>query len=71
MHGSVRKNHGTQCVCAKDVCDALGYAKARNAVMQHVDEGDALKQGLIDSLGREQLTTFINESGLYALILSS
>lgn len=57
--------------CAKDVCDALGYLKARNAIAQHVDEDDALKQGLIDSMGRKQQTTFINESGLYALILSS
>ena len=30
-----------------------------------------MKRGIIDSLGREQLTAFINESGLYALILSS
>ena len=57
--------------CAKDVCDALGYLKSRNAIAQHVDEDDALKQGLIDSLGRKQRATFINESGLYALILSS
>ena len=53
------------------MCDALGYLKARNAIAQHVDEDDALKQGLIDSMGRKQQTTFINESGLYALILSS
>ena len=64
-------SEGEPLFCAKDVCDALGYKKARNAIAQHVDEGDALKQGLIDSLGREQFTTFINESGLYALILSS
>ena len=63
--------HGEPLFCGKDVCDALGYKKARNAIAQHVDEGDALKQGLIDSLGREQFTTFINESGLYALILGS
>ena len=31
----------------------------------HVDEDDAVKRGLIDSLGREQFTTSINESGLY------
>ena len=30
-----------------------------------------MKHGIIDSLGREQLTTFINESGFYALILGS
>ena len=55
----------------KDVADILGYAKARNAIANHVDEDDALKWGVMDSLGREQETTIINESGLYSLILSS
>ena len=55
----------------KDVAEVLGYAKARNAIVQHVDEDDALKQGITDSLGRRQETTFINESGLYCLVLSS
>lgn len=55
----------------KDVAEVLGYAKARNAIAQHVDEDDALKQGITDSLGRRQETTFINESGLYALIFGS
>ena len=55
----------------KDVTDALGYSKSRNAIANHVDEDDALKQGVIDSLGRTQQMTFINESGLYSLILSS
>ena len=49
---------------------ALGYKKPENAVAMHVDRDDTLKQGVIDSLGREQFTTFINESGLYSLILS-
>lgn len=55
----------------KDVAEALGYAKSRNAIAAHVDEDDALKRGVMDSLGREQTITFINESGLYSLILSS
>ena len=55
----------------KDVTDAWGYSKSRNAIANHVDEDDALKQGVIDSLGRTQQMTFINESGLYSLILSS
>lgn len=55
----------------KDVCDVLGYSKARNAIAMHVEEDDALKWGLTDSLGRTQQTTFINESGLYSLILCS
>lgn len=55
----------------KDVADVLGYAKPLNAITQHVDKDDSLKQGLTDSLGRQQKTIFINESGLYSLILSS
>ena len=38
----------------KDVAKILGYTKARNAMAQHVDEDDALKQGVTDSLGRIQ-----------------
>ena len=53
------------------LCRKLGYAKYRNAIAQHVDEDDALKQGVTDNLGRTQETTVINESGLYSLILSS
>lgn len=55
----------------KDVADILGYSKSRNAIALHVDEDDALKQGITDSLGRVQETIIINESGLYSLILSS
>lgn len=55
----------------KDVADILGYSKSRNAIALHVDEDDALKQGLTDNLGRIQETIIINESGLYSLILSS
>jgi Prophage antirepressor len=55
----------------KDVAEALGYAKARNAIEVHIDEDDALKQGITDSLGRTQEMTIINESGLYSLVLSS
>ena len=42
----------------------------RIIVAQHVEEDDALKRGLIDSLGREQLTTSINESNLYVFRFS-
>ena len=55
----------------KDVAQALGYNKPLNAIAMHVEEDDSLKQGLIDSKGRVQQAIFINESGLYALILSS
>lgn len=55
----------------KDVAEVLGYAKPLNALANHIDEDDSLKQGLTDNLGRTQETILINESGLYSLILSS
>lgn len=55
----------------KDAATALGYAKPLNALSTHVEKDDSLKQGITDSLGREQETIFINESGLYALIFGS
>lgn len=55
----------------KDVATALGYVKPLNALSTHVEKDDSLKQGITDSLGREQETIFVNESGLYALIFGS
>ena len=72
--GAIRtmsNEQGEPMFCARDVALALGYKKPENAIVQHVDADDSLKQGVVDSLGRKQQTTFINESGLYALILSS
>ena len=72
--GAIRilsNEQGEPLFCAKDVAVALGYKRSRDAIAQHVEEDDAVKHRLIDSLGREQLTTFINESGLYSLILGS
>ena len=36
----------------KDVALALGYLKPQNAIVNHIDEDDALKQGIIDRVGR-------------------
>ncbi len=55
----------------KDVAIALGYAKPESAIAAHVDTDDTLKQGVIDTLGRTQNTTVINESGVYALVFGS
>ena len=51
------------------MCEALGYKQTYKAVERHVDEDDGMKRPIIDSIGRNQLTTFINDSCLYALIL--
>lgn len=55
----------------KDVAEALGYAKARNAIAAHVDEEDKKDAPIQGPLGGEQQMTIINESGLYSLVLSS
>lgn len=55
----------------RDVAIALGYAKPQNAVRDYVEKDDTLKQGITDSLNREQMTVIINESGMYSLIFGS
>lgn len=71
--GEVRTTiiNGEPYFVGKEVAEILGYAKPLNAISMHVDEDDSLKQGLTDSLGRTQQVIFINESGLYSLVLRS
>ena len=67
--------------CAKDLCDALGYKRADNAVRQHVNSSDALKQcvarpaknrfGVCEGKVQNVQMIFVNESGFYALVLGS
>ena len=67
--------------CAKDLCDVLGYKRADNAVRQHVNPSDALKQCVAriaknrygECNGKMQVVqmVFVNESGFYALVLGS
>ncbi len=56
----------------KDVAAALGYSNTKDALIRHVDDEDK-SDGVAfhDSIGREQFPVLINESGLYALVLSS
>ncbi len=56
----------------KDVALALGYAKPENAIATHVDVDDKTTT-LIQGTGSnyKSKVVIINESGLYALILSS
>ncbi len=55
----------------KDVAMALGYAKARNAILSHVLEEDKKDAPIQGTPGGTQTMTIINESGLYALIFGS
>jgi anti-repressor protein len=56
----------------KDIAQTLGYTNPRKAVIDHVDPEDKMDGVTIrDSIGRDQNPVFINESGMYSLILSS
>ena len=56
----------------KDVATALGYSNSRKALLDHVDDEDKTDGVTIrDAIGRNQKAVFINESGLYSLVLSS
>ena len=52
----------------KDVAEALGYPP--KALRDHVDEEDKLTERTVLS-GQRREVILINESGLYALVLSS
>jgi prophage antirepressor-like protein len=67
---TMRDEKGEPLFCAKDVCDALGYDQTHKAVKRHVEEGDGTKRTTPTTSGIQQML-FINESGLYSLILSS
>ena len=58
-------------MCAKDLCDALGYSNPRDAIQKHVHDDDVAKRDAVDSLGRKAKINYVNESGMYALIFGS
>ena len=75
MFGEIRtmtNEKGETFFVGKDVAKALGYAKPQNALTAHVDAEDkttAPIQGTGSNY--KSKTIIINESGLYALVLSS
>jgi prophage antirepressor-like protein len=74
MFGQIRtmiNEKGETFFVAKDVTDALGYKNASDTIGKHVDAEDRDNIAICDSIGRARRAMIINESGLYALILSS
>ncbi len=69
--GKIRafKKDGEPWFVAKDVCSIL--QTSTRDVPKILDEDEVDKIHITDSLGRKQLMTMINESGLYTLILRS
>ena len=54
----------------KDVADILEYTNTAKAIRDHIDEEDKLTERIVLS-GQNREVIFINESGLYSLILLS
>ena len=73
MFGDIRtmtNEKGETCFVGKDVAEALGYSDPQKALKMHVDNEDKLTRQIVVS-GQRRNIIFINESGLYALVLSS
>lgn len=70
--GSIRtlEVEGKTYFVGKDVADSLGYTNTSKAIRDHVDAEDKLTERIVLS-GQNREVIFINESGLYSLILSS
>ena len=54
----------------KDIAEIMQYTNTQKAIRDHVDEEDKLTERIVLS-GQNREVIFINESGLYSLILSS
>ena len=67
---TMKNEQGEAMFCGKDVAEALGYNNPLKAIRNHVDSEDKGVNEL-GTPGGKQKIIFINESGLYALILSS
>ena len=67
---TISNERGEAMFCAKDVCDTLGYNNSRDALRNHVEAEDVEKFDTPTKGGKQRLN-YINESGLYALVLFS
>lgn len=63
-------DHGQPWFNANDVCAVLEYSNPRDTLDKHVDAEDVAKRDTLTA-GGPQRQNFVNESGLYSLILRS
>ena len=70
--GTIRTTEieGEPWFAGRDVAHALGYANTKDALSRHVDTDDKRGSRFPTPSGTQEMTV-INESGLYALVLSS
>ena len=70
--GAIRtmsNEQGEAMFCLKDVCEVLELRTQK--VVQRLEDDVLSKYPIVDSLGRTQQATFVNEDGLYDTILES
>jgi prophage antirepressor-like protein len=66
----VTEVNGEPVFCLPDLCNILGLSNT-SMVKSRLDDDLSLTYPILDSLGRTQDTTFVNETGLYDVILRS
>ena len=75
LFGEIRtltNERGEPLFVGKDVATALGYSNTRDALRKHVDTEDKTTVAICDTGSNyKSQAVVINESGLYALVLSS
>ena len=66
---TISNERGEVKFCLKDVCEVLELRTQK--VVQRLEDDVLSKYPIVDSLGRTQQATFVNEDGLYDTILES
>lgn len=66
---TMKDEKGEPLFCLKDVCEVLDLRTQK--VVQRLEDDVLSKYPIVDSLGRTQQATFVNEDGLYDTILES
>ena len=66
---TVNDEKGESWFCLADVCKVLGLKQ--NGVAMRLDDEVVSTDTISDSLGRTQMANFVNEDGLYDVILDS
>ncbi|MEE6030455.1 P22AR C-terminal domain-containing protein [Avibacterium paragallinarum] len=56
---------------ATQLAELLEYSNPHKAIKDHVDPDDLTKREVIDTIRRKQRVLFVNESGMYSLVLGS
>lgn len=62
---------GTPWFSANEICQILGYSNPRKAVGDHCETDGVTKRYTIDNMGRNQVSTFIDQGNVFRLITKS